>query len=225
MSLILKLITAIIAVLFAVSITTAQEVQTMYVMKNNAILFQSSVSEIDSIIFYEPDNPRIAGGVEINGVVWATRNVGFPGTFVENPEETGVFYKWNRNTAWPGINPESNTWVKANDPSPVGWRVPTLAEIQSLLDTDKVTNEWTTINGVGGRRFTDRMSGNSIFLPATGYRHNFSEMFFYANPFGYYWSSTRNSSHRAHYLHFGSDQAVWFFEEIGHGFNIRSVAE
>ena len=30
-------------------------------------------------------------GVEINGLMWATRNVDKPGTFAENPEDFGMF--------------------------------------------------------------------------------------------------------------------------------------
>jgi len=36
--------------------------------------------------------------VVINGVRWATRNVGARGTFVQNPEDYGDYYQWNRGT-------------------------------------------------------------------------------------------------------------------------------
>ena len=39
-------------------------------------------------------------GVRINGIVWATRNVAAPGTFVAKPEDAGMFYQWNRKVAW-----------------------------------------------------------------------------------------------------------------------------
>ena len=39
-------------------------------------------------------------GVVINGVRWATRNVGAPGTFVQNPEDAGMFFQWNRLYGW-----------------------------------------------------------------------------------------------------------------------------
>lgn len=51
---IFKLITAIISVLFITTIVSAQDTKTMYIMKNGKVIFQSAVSEIDSIIFYNP---------------------------------------------------------------------------------------------------------------------------------------------------------------------------
>jgi len=87
------------------------------------------------------------GGVLINGVKWSTRNVNVPGTFAIKPEKAGMFYQWNRNIGWSATdplssspsgrswnssNPTGTTWDKTNDPSPAGWRVPTLNEIQKL---------------------------------------------------------------------------------------------
>ena len=83
-------------------------------------------------------------GVVINGVTWATRNVDKPNTFAAKPESTGCFYQWNRPTAWAATGdvtgwnntyPEGTTWATANDPCPAGWRVPTRAEIESLLNS------------------------------------------------------------------------------------------
>ena len=50
-----------------------------------------------------------------------------------------------------------------------GWRMPTQAEWQELLDN--TTSTWTTKNGVNGRLFT-ASNGNSLFLPAAGIRSN-----------------------------------------------------
>ena len=136
-----------------------------------------------AVIVYDPFYDE---GIVINGIKWATRNVAAPGTFAAMPESSGMFYQRNRKIGWsttdPMINSNGDTvwnrsgndyifaWEKSNDPSPIGWRVPTGVEVQSLLDTDKVTSVWTTENGIRGRRFTDRTSGNSLFLPAVGYR-------------------------------------------------------
>ena len=52
-----------------------------------------------------------------------------------------------------------------------GARIPTKAEWQELLDN--TTAEWTTQNGVNGRKFT-AANGSSLFLPAAGLRNGSS---------------------------------------------------
>ncbi|MBQ9418598.1 MAG: hypothetical protein IJU19_08480, partial [Bacteroidales bacterium] len=58
-------------------------------------------------------------------------------------------------------------------------------EWQELLDN--TTAIWTTRNGVNGRLLT-ATNGNSIFLPAAGYRYGTS--LHSAGSYGYYWSSS-----------------------------------
>ena len=185
-------------------------------------------------------------GVVINGVKWATRNVDKPGTFVTNPEDAGMFYQWNRRVGWsatdPMINSDggidwnssistgSNTWEKSNDPSPVGWRVPTLEEIKKLLDTEKVTNEWTSVNGVNGRKFTDKATGNSIFLPAAGFRNSNDGMLNDGmlndvSLYNHYWSSTPYDHFIVYELFFGDDIAERDTVIRYFGLSIRPVAE
>ncbi len=59
------------------------------------------------------------------------------------------------------------------------WRMPTNADFEELIDITNCSMEWTTLNGVKGRRIISNKNGNSIFLPAvvSGY-------------YGYYWSSS-----------------------------------
>jgi uncharacterized protein (TIGR02145 family) len=146
-------------------------------------------------------------GVEINSVVWATRNVNAPGSFAINPEDAGMFYVWNRELGWSSTDPLTDSdggttwiwtnsspggleWAESTNPSPLGWRVPTIDEINTLLDTDKVTNEWTEQNGKNGRKFTDKATGNSIFLPAAGYRSYNGGALESMGVEGRYWSAT-----------------------------------
>jgi len=182
-----------------------------------------------------PENPNVPeGGVLINGVVWATCNVDAPGTFAAKPEDPGMFYQWNRKkawaatgdvTGWDGAMPEGDSWEKANDPSPAGWRIPTRVEIDALLDTKKVSNEWTTENGVNGGRFTDKTSGNSLFLPAAGCRNNRGGALNLAGTDGYYWRSTQKDSYNADYLGFGSDGAYRDDGDRSYGVSVRCVAD
>jgi len=154
-------------------------------------------------------------GVVINGVKWATRNVDAPGTFATTPDSPGMFYQWDRNVGWSVTNPLinsngstiwnssssiSNSWEKANDPCPTGWRVPTEAELSSLFDdTGMVLRLWgTSGNGIAGKVFTtaffepiDYLT-NAIFLPAAGNRNGGNGEIEKVNIQGSYWSSTKS---------------------------------
>ncbi|MBO4417653.1 MAG: Ig-like domain-containing protein [Bacteroidales bacterium] len=65
------------------------------------------------------------------------------------------------------------------------WRMPTLAEWEELIG--ECTWTWTTQNGVNGRLVTGP-NGNSIFLPATGYRYR--AYLYNTGVYGNYWSSS-----------------------------------
>lgn len=187
-------------------------------------------------------------GVVINGVRWATRNVDFPGTFAAKPEDSGMFYQWNCKKAWPVIGDvtgwdsnwdtkeecfrvENNwatvdNWERTNDPSPIGWRVPTLDEIEKLFDIGKVRHVWTTRKGVNGRKFTDKATGNSIFLPAVGYR-GYKEGTLYHDVGGYsgYWSSDKVPHFQGYCLRIFNGNADNYCFILSSGLSVRSVAE
>lgn len=71
-----------------------------------------------------------------------------------------------------------------------GWRMPTLQEISYLYDSNYVTAEWTTVNDVGGFMITSKSNGNSMFLPATGYRTDVDLSF--PGTYGIYWTRELN---------------------------------
>jgi len=143
-------------------------------------------------------------GVLINGVVWATCNVDNPGTFAPNSEASAKFFQWNRKTAWnsrgsvSGWNSTgdtSPTWESTNDPSPDGWRVPTKAEFEKLLDGSKVEWVWTRPSYSDGYRFTDKSTGKSVFLPIQGYRGytgNLNGVTSNLGTIAHYWVNDRN---------------------------------
>ena len=190
----------------------------------------------------EPDDPLTCdNGVIINNVRWATRNIDAPGTFVAAPENFGMFYQWDRNIGWSSSNPmidsnggttwnftipEASFWGKDKDPSPNGWRVPTYEELESLFDTNRVSYEWTTENGINGGRFTDITSGNSIFLPAAGHRFTNDGSLVETGSWGIYWSgTTRCGCVNARFLRLGSNGVGWSTMSRRSALSIRSVAE
>ncbi len=176
-------------------------------------------------------------GVVINGVKWATRNVAAPGTFTSNPKDPGMFYQWNKKAAWPAAGKnvtgwnttitESDVWEKANDPSPSGWRIPTLDEVEKLFDSDKVSSKWTTKNGVKGKKFTDKITGNSIFLPAAGCRSYEDGTLLGDGRSGYCWSNWVHEldKTRAYSLYFYNDGAGSGSYSHINAFQVRPVAE
>ena len=131
-------------------------------------------------------------GVVIDGVRWATRNVGAPGTFVATPESVGMFFQWNNRRAlpatgavenWDNTNAGGDSWARDNDPCPAGWRVPTDAELTALAE---MGGSWTTQNGVEGKVFGT--APNQIFLPAAGWRSNSNGALDGIGERGSYWS-------------------------------------
>ena len=110
------------------------------------------------------------------------------------------------------------------------WRMPTYDDLKELVDN--TTSEWTTMNGVKGRKFTAKnkaKDGNiySIFLPAAGDRSD-GELV-YQTSGGYYWSSSVASSKWtcfAYALYFDSGPVYiteGIFDLRCRGFNVRPV--
>ncbi|MCF0197482.1 MAG: hypothetical protein HUK03_09720, partial [Bacteroidaceae bacterium] len=83
------------------------------------------------------------------------------------------------------------------------WRMPTEDEARELIEN--CTTDWTTVNGVRGRKLTSRQNGNSIFLPAAGYHYGTSTSSVGNN--GLYWDSTprKNDVSRACSLGFNAN--------------------
>lgn len=140
-------------------------------------------------------------GVEIDGIVWATRNVGVSGTFAPFVQNSGGFFSWSA----------------GHNACPADWRLPTAAELRSLINAGSA---WTTYNGVNGRTFG--AFPNQIFLPASGFRA--SNGIFSSRDAGFYWSDTRPATN-VNYLRFDSDGATIPNWSALNGLNIRCVAE
>jgi hypothetical protein len=147
-----------------------------------------------------------------SGLLWATRNVG-----ASSPEDYGDYFAWGETSPksmfnwdtyiygyYDGSNvhltkyntesywgPVDNLTIlqPGDDAATANWgngaRMPTKEEWQELRD--HCTSTWTTQNGVNGRLFTGP-NGNSLFLPAAGYR--WDDELGSAGYDGDYWSSS-----------------------------------
>jgi hypothetical protein len=102
------------------------------------------------------------------------------------------------------------------------WRMPTDAEWTELREN--CTWTWTTQNGITGRLVTGN-NGNSIFLPASGYRE--SGHFFAGPTVGYYWSSSLSTSDTstAWGVKFNSYSVSGYSASRFFGYTVRPVSE
>ena len=183
-------------------------------------------------------------------VKWATCNVG-----ASKPEEYGDYFAWGEVepkevydwSTYKWCNSSSNTMTKYCDDYFYGsvdnktvleasddaasanwggsWRMPTDAELTELRT--ECTWTWTTENGVNGYKVTSKSNGNSIFLPAAGYRYD-SLLYNAVIGTGFYWSSSLNTDYpsRAWYVDFHSSYVVRnsYFDRY-YGFTVRPVCQ
>lgn len=200
----------LIAILFIATVAGAQTVNLH--MKNGEVVKYNS-TEVDYIDFAEsssdpvsytscPDDnhPHLIDLGLPSGTKWACSNVG-----AEKPEDYGGYFAWGETTEksryyW-------DTYIHCDGSSPtfqdIGkdiagtqydaatvnwgnpWMMPNKEQMEELKNS--CTSEWTTENGVNGRRFTGS-NGASIFLPAAGYR--WIDDLYIVGSYGRYWSST-----------------------------------
>ena len=102
------------------------------------------------------------------------------------------------------------------------WRMPTDDQLTELRNN--CTWTWTTQNGVNGRLVTGP-NGNSIFLPAAGYR--WYENLRNAGSWGHYWSRTLRPAYSYYYaynLYCDSGYVCWNGAYgCDFGFSVRAV--
>ena len=101
-----------------------------------------------------------------------------------------------------------------------GARMPTEADWEELINT--TTAEWTTLNGVNGRKFT-ASNGKSLFLPAAGCRWD-SELTDAGS--GFYWSSSLDADYPNCARRFGFSSGGQNMNDGGHrrnGLSVRPV--
>ena len=196
----------------------------------------SQVTVYGNQVFFNSGDGYVDLGLP-SGLLWATCNVG-----ADNPEDYGDYFAWGETTTkdtynwstyqyYDGSNLTKytgsdglTTLLPEDDAATanwgVDWRMPTKEEWQELYQN--TTHTWTTQNGVYGRLFT-ASNGNSLFLPAAGYRYGSSLN--NAGSYGYYWSSSlyTGSPDYACYLYFSSGNCYLYSGYRGYGQSVRPV--
>lgn len=120
----------------------------------------------------------------------------------------------------PMINPEDDA---ATVSWGTKWRIPTYYEMEELVQF--CTTEWVEINGVNGLVFTSKINGNSIFLPAAGYR--VGDRLDYQGEGGNYWTSTLRATDclYAGSVAFGEAGAYMYYNGRLNGRSVRPVVK
>ena len=230
---------------------TAQEaVDTMYIYRNDNVIERIPVSKIDSVVFVTPVAPVTPQYEAVDlglSVKWAAYNVG-----ATKPEEYGGYYAWGETEekedyyweTYKWCNGSYDTLTKYCTSSSYGtvdnktvldpeddvahvkwggdWRMPTEAEQNELCNN--CTWTLTTQNGVNGYKVTGP-NGNSIFLPAAGYRRG-TDVYGRGN-YGYYWSGSLSSldSDPACFLYFSDYNYYWSYFSRYYGQSVRPVSK
>lgn len=166
-----------------------------------------------------------------SGTKWATCNVG-----ASSPSDYGDYFAWGETSPKSSYDSSNSRTYSKNIGNISGnsnydaaranwgdsWRLPSKAEFEELIRRCKWT--WTTLGGKKGYKVVGP-NGNSIFLPAAGYRCGAT--LYDGGAYGCYWSGTPYGSvaSDAYYL--------WLYEGyhyVGcysryYGYSIRPVAE
>ena len=129
-------------------ITLTVTPSTSFVKNRSVIIEVSSGSKILKSKVLQETMVLGEDEVLINGMIWSTKNVGTPGSFVASPDDIGQLYQFNRKVGYPAgpqddpapanwpaeYTNDGTNWTAENDPSPEGWRVPTTEEMAALWE-------------------------------------------------------------------------------------------
>ena len=219
-----------------------------YIKIGNAVCYASVCQETTF-----GQSPQIINGHRFvnlglpSGLLWATCNVG-----AITAADDGNFYAWGETTTKENYDADtykygtSSNWTKYNktdgkivldkedDAAYVNWgsscRMPTEADFVELCNPNNCTWEWISAetssgSSIKGYKVTSKKNGNSIFLPASGYR--LGSYLYLHGSHGDYWSSTLYGSNvsRACGLYFLSSYYDCDYGIRVCGFVVRPVAE
>ena len=161
-----------------------------------------------------------------SGTLWADRNVG-----ADSPEDYGDYFRFGETTP---CTQDSDSYIYDDIEAVIAgtdkdaattilgahFRMPTIVQIKELLDY--CSRQWTQVNGVNGIVVTGP-NGNSIFLPAAGYRLSSNGSLYNVGSYGYYWSALSYGTNNGHMLGFGSSGWCWSYYDRAYGYLVRPV--
>ena len=231
--------------------TTEQTVTLQRLPQNSGNIVGNNSGNVQN---YASENGKINGHEYVDlglpgGTLWATCNVG-----ASKPEEYGNHYAWGE-TSTKSSYTSNNSVTSGKNFSDIGgnptydvarekwgstWRLPTKAEFDELLSN--CTWTWTTQNGIKCYKVTSKKNGNSIFLPAAGWRDSKKNDKIIFQPaagwrngtslygqgtYGKYWSSTPRGSNidYAYKLNFNSGRHDTSPSGRYYGMSVRPVSE
>ena len=143
------------------------------------------------------------------------------GKFIKSSVSSYIWCQRPEITNW-NSGTETTPAKASYDPCPTGWRVPTGAELQSLMDSGY---EWGIMNGIIGGYFGS--GANSIFLSAAGSRYYANGEVQGIGELGSYWCSraTLGVNPGGHNLVFQNENVFIWGSYFAYGMSVRCVAE
>ncbi len=210
---------AFVTSFFACQALSAQDVWEMKVKKTDGTTTTIPISGIENVTFVketttDPISPATPGqAIDLGlSVKWASYNIG-----ASKPEEYGDYYAWGETEVKSDYSESTYQYYKNGSYIHIGdnicgtqydvahvkwggkWRMPSKAELDELRE--KCSTEWTSLNGVNGYKVIGP-NGNSIFLPATGFRHGVNFGDGTEGIYGYYWLGTLDTGNSAFIIGF-----------------------
>ena len=246
-----KIFAFLCALSFAAQFNLLSAQHRMKVWKNGSVTTSIPTADVDSVTF-EPIH-LINGHNFIDlglpsGLLWAETNIG-----AETAADDGNYYAWGETAvksdySWDTYkygtsasditkynSTDGKTFLEiADDAACVNWgsscRMPTQEDFSELTNSDNCTWTWTSMenssgDSIKGYKVTSKKNGNSIFLPASGFRYGTKLSSHGAH--GWYWSGTLHTSYDyyAYYFYFNYGRYANQNYYRYYGCTVRPVAE
>ena len=159
------------------------------------------------------DNGNFVSLGYAGGPLWATGNLDKTNARIVHPLEVGEYFMYGKTTPY---NSSDGMFYGTQIPLPVendaaysansAWRIPTEDQFLSLVSSSNTSNTWVegwsnARPAMGGRLFTSKVNGISLYLSAQGYYNQ--GVLDFADVVGYYWTST------PFYLEAGDQEPFW----------------